>query len=99
MVLGAADTPAAYLQRLREASREVLNAVNVAPYAYYDRLVERILSNVRNRVQYERLSEHGPMLGPITARCPLVATYFTRLPVPEHDRVRARAGVRRLAPS
>lgn len=72
-----------YVHRLRDAAKAVLNKVNVEPYAAYDKLVERIVTNVRNRVSYERLADHGPKLGPITAKCPLVATYFTRLAVPE----------------
>ena len=81
---------ATFVRRLNSASDAALNALNLEPYAHYDRLVERILGNVRNRVNYERLADHGPKLGPVTAQCPVVATYFTRLPVPEHDQVRGQ---------
>jgi hypothetical protein len=77
----------AFVGRLRAAAEAVLHALNQGPYARYDALVARILSNVRNRLHYERLAEHGPRLGPISADCPVVATYFTRLPVPDHDQV------------
>ena len=83
---------ATFVRRLNSASDAALNALNLEPYAHYDRLVERILGNVRNRVNYERLADHGPKLGPVTAQCPVVATYFTRLPVPEHDQVSAGQG-------
>ena len=85
---GRADGAASFINRLTAAADAALNALNLEPYAHYDRLVERIVSNVRNRVNYERLADHGPKLGPITAQCPVVATYFTRLAVPEHDQVR-----------
>ncbi|KAJ1969010.1 bifunctional 4-alpha-glucanotransferase/amylo-alpha-1,6-glucosidase, partial [Dimargaris xerosporica] len=85
------------VQHVLQHVRQLLNEVNVPRYELYDQHVDSILTNVRNTVKYERLDPNGPHHNrPITADCPLVPTYFTRLP----DNARAaphQAGSRFLA--
>jgi glycogen debranching enzyme len=63
-----------------EKAVEILNTVNVTFYTEYDTDVDEIMEQVFNRIKYMRLDEHGPKLGPINAKTPLIETYFTRLP-------------------
>jgi glycogen debranching enzyme len=58
----------------------ILDEVNLPLYKEYDVDVAEILEQVFNRVKYVRLDEHGPKLGPIDAKNPLIETYFSRLP-------------------
>ncbi|PHH88100.1 hypothetical protein CDD83_7970 [Cordyceps sp. RAO-2017] len=59
---------------------DVLNAVNVDFYKEYDADVDEMLEQLYNRIKYVRLDDHGPKLGPINDRNPLIESYFTRLP-------------------
>lgn len=59
---------------------DILDALNLPFYKEYDTDVDEILEQVFNRIKYMRLDDHGPKLGPINAKNPLVETYFTRLP-------------------
>lgn len=59
----------------------VLDEVNLPFYREYDADVTEILEQVFNRIKYVRIDDHGPKLGAVTKRNPLVETYFTRLPV------------------
>ncbi len=60
---------------------EILDAVNLPLYREYDGDVAEILEQIFNRVKYVRLDDHGPKLGPITEKNPLIEPYFTRLPL------------------
>jgi glycogen debranching enzyme len=64
----------------RSKMNEILYAVNVPLYKEYDSEVDEILQQLFNRIRYVRLDEHGPKLGPINEKNPLIETYFTRLP-------------------
>ncbi|EOD49282.1 putative glycogen debranching enzyme protein [Neofusicoccum parvum UCRNP2] len=57
-----------------------LDEVNLEFYKEYDADVATIVDQLSNRIKYVRLDDHGPKLGPITNRSPLIETYFTRLP-------------------
>ncbi|RDL40032.1 putative Glycogen debranching enzyme [Venustampulla echinocandica] len=59
---------------------KVLDELNLPLYREYDVDVAELLQQVFNRVKYVRLDEHGPKLGPIDMKNPLIESYFTRLP-------------------
>lgn len=59
---------------------EVLDALNVEFYKEYDSEVDEILQQLFNRIKYVRLDDHGPKLGEIDEKNPLIESYFTRLP-------------------
>ncbi|KAH6700054.1 glycogen debranching enzyme [Verticillium dahliae] len=58
----------------------VLDEVNLPFYKEYDDEVAVILDQLFNRIKYCRLDEHGPKMGPINEKNPLIESYFTRLP-------------------
>lgn len=68
----------------RKAARsyavKVLDELNLPLYKEYDRDVAELLEQVFNRTKYTRLDDHGPKLGPIDLKNPLIESYFTRLP-------------------
>jgi glycogen debranching enzyme len=64
----------------RSRLTHVLDEVNLPLYKEYDADVAEILEQIFNRVKYVRLDDHGPKLGPIDEKNPLIETYFTRLP-------------------
>lgn len=57
-----------------------LDVINVSFYQEYDSESAVILDQLFNRIKYCRLDEHGPKMGPIGAKSPLIESYFTRLP-------------------
>jgi glycogen debranching enzyme len=59
---------------------KILDEVNLPLYKEYDADVAEILQGVFNRVKYVRLDDHGPKLGLIDFKNPLIESYFTRLP-------------------
>jgi glycogen debranching enzyme len=59
---------------------KILDEVNLPLYKEYDRDVAEILEQLFNRIKYVRLDDHGPKLGPINEKHPLIESYFTRLP-------------------
>ncbi|TPX16181.1 uncharacterized protein E0L32_004176 [Thyridium curvatum] len=65
---------------VRSKMVEILDAMNVPFYEEYDNEVAEILQQLFNRIKYVRLDDHGPKLGPVTDKDPLIETYFTRLP-------------------
>lgn len=71
----SADKAAARLKMV-----EILDALNVSLYEEYDGDIKEILEQLFNRIKYVRLDEHGPKLGPINDKNPLIEPYFTRLP-------------------
>lgn len=79
---------------------KVVDVVNVSLYEEWDGDTKVALDNIKNRLKYTRLDEHGPKLGPISPkwvpsrsdilpliipRLPLVEPYFTRLPEAKTD--------------
>ncbi|RKF73537.1 Glycogen debranching enzyme [Golovinomyces cichoracearum] len=58
----------------------ILNELNLLLYKEYDEDVSKILEQLYNRIKYTRLDAHGPKLGIIDEKNPLIETYFTRLP-------------------
>lgn len=60
---------------------KILDELNLPLYEEYDKDVAEILDQIFNRTKYLRLDDHGPKLGPITEKSPLIETYFTRLPL------------------
>ncbi|SPN96615.1 probable 4-alpha-glucanotransferase / amylo-1,6-glucosidase (glycogen-debranching enzyme) [Cephalotrichum gorgonifer] len=64
----------------REKIRAVLDEVNMAFYKEYDNDVGETLQQLFNRIKYDRLDADGPRLGPISAKKPMVESYFTRIP-------------------
>jgi glycogen debranching enzyme len=64
----------------RSRFTSILDEVNLPLYKEYDADASEILEQIFNRVKYVRLDEHGPKLGPIDQKNPLIESYFTRLP-------------------
>lgn len=64
----------------RSRFTRILDALNMPLYREYDEDVAEILEQIFNRVKYVRLDDHGPKLGPINHKNPLIESYFTRLP-------------------
>ncbi|KAI8607433.1 glucanotransferase domain of glycogen debranching enzyme-domain-containing protein [Chytriomyces sp. MP71] len=64
----------------------ILNEVNDPLYAEANADIAAIVANVWSRARYLRVDSHGPKLGPISRKDPLVDTYFTRLAFNENTR-------------
>ncbi|CAG8950388.1 hypothetical protein HYFRA_00006881 [Hymenoscyphus fraxineus] len=68
----------------RQAARsyivKVLDELNLPLYKEYDHDVAELLEQIFNRTKYTRLDAHGPKLGAIDLKNPLIESYFTRLP-------------------
>lgn len=58
----------------------ILDELNLPFYKEYDADVAEALEQMFNRITYERLDDHGPKLGPVTDKHPIVESYFVRLP-------------------
>jgi glycogen debranching enzyme len=67
-------------ESVRSRLTHILDEVNLPLYKEYDADVKEILEQIFNRLKYTRLDEHGPKLGAIDAKNPLIESYFTRLP-------------------
>jgi glycogen debranching enzyme len=72
--------PSADAAAAKNTMLSILDAVNLPFYKEYDTEIAEILQQLFNRIKYVRLDEHGPQLGPINRKNPLVESYFTRLP-------------------
>ena len=59
---------------------KVLDTVNVDLYSECNDDVQAAMDGVVGRLRYTRVEPHGPRLGEITEKLPLVELYFTRLP-------------------
>ncbi|KAG2039901.1 glycoside hydrolase family 13 protein [Suillus americanus] len=57
----------------------VVEVINVPLYEEWEKDTNIALDHVKDRLKYTRLEENGPKLGEISANCPLVEPYFTRL--------------------
>ena len=75
---GAPDEAAAYNEMTK-----ILDELNLSFYREYDADTAEVLEQIFNRVKYLRLDDHGPKLGEINSRNPLIESYFTRLPLNE----------------
>jgi glycogen debranching enzyme len=60
--------------------RSLLNEINLQFFKEWDMDKATIIEQLKNRIKYVRLDDHGPKLGPITKANPLIESYFTRLP-------------------
>ncbi|KAF2206072.1 glycogen debranching enzyme [Delitschia confertaspora ATCC 74209] len=65
----------------KNAIHNILDELNLPYYREYDADAAEIMSQLSNRIKYVRLDEHGPKLGEITDKSPLIEPYFTRLPL------------------
>lgn len=74
------DSDSADRMSARSTLVHILDEVNLPFYKEYDADVAEILEQIFNRVKYVRIDDHGPKLGPIDQKNPLIETYFTRLP-------------------
>ncbi|CZR51069.1 probable glycogen debranching enzyme [Phialocephala subalpina] len=74
------DSNSADRAAVRSKLRGVLDELNLPLYKEYDVDVKEILEQIFNRTKYVRLDDHGPKLGPIDQKNPLIESYFTRLP-------------------
>ncbi|CAI4216989.1 unnamed protein product [Parascedosporium putredinis] len=72
----------------KERLLPILDEINMKFYREYDKDVDDMLHHLYNRLKWDRLEEHGPRLGPITAESPISESYFTRLP--ENDETKAK---------
>ncbi|KAK7534404.1 hypothetical protein IWX49DRAFT_602675 [Phyllosticta citricarpa] len=75
MKSGSSDERSAY-----DTMYKFLQDVNVEFYKEYDDDAATIMDQLRNRIKYVRLDDHGPKLGAINKKNPLIESYFTRLP-------------------
>ncbi|GLB41961.1 putative glycogen debranching enzyme, glucanotransferase domain [Lyophyllum shimeji] len=69
---------------LADAWVRVVDVINLPLYDEWKEDVRVAIENIKNRVKYTRLDAHGPRLGEINERNPLVEAYFTRL-APSQD--------------
>jgi glycogen debranching enzyme len=66
-----------------DAFHQILDELNLQFYREYDGDAAEIMEQLFNRIKYVRIDDHGPKLGEITDRSPLIEPYFTRLPLNE----------------
>ncbi|CEP64670.1 bifunctional 4-alpha-glucanotransferase/amylo-alpha-1,6-glucosidase LALA0_S13e00298g [Lachancea lanzarotensis] len=64
--------------RVTEEARKIIDELNLPLYREYDDDVGDILEQLFNRIKYMRIDVHGPQLGTITSKSPLIEPYFTR---------------------
>lgn len=57
------------IDALTDAWIRVVDVVNVSLYEEWNEDTKIALDNIKNRLKYIRLEEHGPKLGPISAKC------------------------------
>lgn len=68
--------------RVAEKTAEYRNALNALNLPLYDKLngdLKAALSNIANRIRYERIDPNGPRMMVISEQCPLIAPYFTKI--------------------
>ncbi|KAJ7245146.1 glycoside hydrolase family 13 protein [Mycena haematopus] len=78
-VIKAAFVDVSDIDSLAEAWVRVVDVINVPLYQEWEEDTKAAIDNVKNRLSYTRLDEHGPKLGQISKSSPLVEPYFTRL--------------------
>lgn len=64
---------------VRALTVSLLDEINLPFYKEYDDDLQAILTQLYNRIKYSRLDSHGPKLGEINKKNPLIETYFTRV--------------------
>lgn len=62
------------------ALKRLVDMFNLPRYELYDDDYKSILEQTRGRIDYTRMASHGPQLGEVTPKSPLVEPLFTRLP-------------------
>lgn len=62
---------------LKEATKEVVNIVNVEPYKMFDSDHAEILKQLKDRTRYLRVDGNGPKLGSISNKLKVIEPYFT----------------------
>lgn len=55
------------LLELKRKYQKILNNINLERYKTLDQDMNTIFSNIESRVKYERLSDNGPKIGPISS--------------------------------
>lgn len=65
----AAFTDIVDTDALADAWARVVDVINVPLYKEWEEDIKVAVDNVRNRVKYTRLDEHGPKLGEISKTC------------------------------
>lgn len=78
-IVKAAFTELSDPNALADAWGKVIDVLNVPLYEEWEDDTKTAIDNVRNRIKYTRLDEHGPRMGEISKENPLVEPYFTRL--------------------
>lgn len=65
-------------ETIAQKTEEIVDEINVVPYATYDDDIKSIKQQLGDRIKYLRLADNGPKLGEITEKNPLTEPYFTR---------------------
>ncbi|KAK7030744.1 glycoside hydrolase family 13 protein [Favolaschia claudopus] len=85
-VVKAAFVDVSDINSLADAWVRVVDVINVPLYQEWEEDTQAAVDNVKNRLSYTRLDEHGPKLGELSKSSPLVEPYFTRIaPTSEAD--------------
>ncbi|ODV84903.1 glycoside hydrolase family 13 protein [[Candida] arabinofermentans NRRL YB-2248] len=63
---------------IRSHAHKILDEMNLPLYKAFDEDNSEILEQLYNRINYQRIEEHGPKLGEVTEDSPLTEPYFTR---------------------
>ncbi|KAI0046033.1 glycoside hydrolase family 133 protein [Auriscalpium vulgare] len=71
----ASDSPDA----LADVWGKVVDVLNVPLYQEWEGDTKTALENIKGRLKYGRLDEHGPRLGKITSKSPIMESYFARV--------------------
>ncbi|KAJ6581356.1 glycoside hydrolase family 13 protein [Mycena capillaripes] len=75
----AAFVDVSEIDALADAWVRVVDVINVPLYQEWEEDTKVAVDNVKNRLSYTRLDEHGPKMGEISKSSPLVEPYFTRI--------------------
>ena len=67
-------------QALADKWASIMDIINVDLYKEWKADTTAARSQIMGRLKYTRLDDHGPKIGEITEKLPLVDTYFTRVP-------------------
>ncbi|TCD67967.1 hypothetical protein EIP91_011768 [Steccherinum ochraceum] len=78
-IVKAAFVDLSDVDALADAWIRVVDVLNVPLYQEWKDDTAAAIEQIKGRVKYTRLDDHGPKLGPITKELPLVETYFTRV--------------------
>ncbi|KAI9459032.1 glycoside hydrolase family 13 protein [Russula earlei] len=64
---------------------EIVGGLNLPLYEEWEDDFSTALENIKNRLKYTRLDGHGPKLGEISWKSPIMEPYFVRLPSFERE--------------